>query len=124
MDGHDPFMAGTRPLAALEELIGHRFSDPMLLECALRHRSWVKDGSLAAEEAEDNERLEFLGDAVLGLVVTERLYRSSRSAEGRLTRARAPSVNGVGPPCGASAWVCRDSRCRCAGFAAPRGARR
>jgi len=81
-------MADTPPLVALEELIGHRFSDTMLLECALRHRSWVKDGNHPVN-LEDNERLEFLGDAVLGMVVTERLYRLSRSAEGRLTRARA-----------------------------------
>ncbi|GAB3732762.1 ribonuclease III [Luteimonas pelagia] len=64
--------------------IGHRFSDPALLARALRHRS---------AGAPHNERLEFLGDAVVGLVVAEVLSERWPSAdEGALTRARAELV--------------------------------
>ncbi len=52
-------------LTELEDRLGHRFSDPTLLELALRH---------ASIGARSNERLEFLGDRVLGLVIAERLY--------------------------------------------------
>ena len=78
-------------LGVLEDILGHSFADPELLERALCHRSWAKDhpdGSVG----HDNERLEFLGDAILDLVISEKLYRSSSSAEGRLTRARATLV--------------------------------
>ncbi len=84
-------MADPPSITRLQELLGHSFSDPTLLECSLCHRSWTKDQSDGAEHP-DNERLEFLGDAVLGLVITEKLYRSSASDEGRLTRARASLV--------------------------------
>jgi ribonuclease-3 len=50
---------------ALESQLGHRFADPALLKLALTH---------ASRGAESNERLEFLGDRVLGLIVAERLY--------------------------------------------------
>lgn len=53
-------------LAALEEALGHRFADRSLLKRALTHASMGADNS--------NERLEFLGDRVLGLVIAERLY--------------------------------------------------
>ncbi len=68
----------------------HEFSDPSLLELALRHRSWCSEnGGL-----ESNERLEFLGDAVLGLVITDHLYRSTPDEpEGVLARYRAELVN-------------------------------
>jgi len=82
-------MAETPAISALEDSIGYRFLDRSLLERALCHRSWAKDAGGDEQPRPDNERLEFLGDAVLGLVITERLYRSSSSAEGRLTRARA-----------------------------------
>ena len=52
-------------MAALEAQLGHTFSDPSLLKLALSH---------ASIGAESNERLEFLGDRVLGLIVAERLY--------------------------------------------------
>lgn len=50
---------------------GHRFRDPALLELALSHRSWVSE----AAAGESNERLEFLGDAVLGLAVADIAFR-------------------------------------------------
>lgn len=66
--------------------LGHRFSDLSLLEQALTHRSF---GSL------NNERLEFLGDAVLDMVVSEMLYRQFPTAsEGDLSRLRAVLVKG------------------------------
>jgi ribonuclease III len=66
--------------ALLEEKLGHRFSSPALLERALTHRSRAyedrnRDSGKRAKE--DNETLEFLGDAVLGLAVVEHLYRDN-----------------------------------------------
>ncbi len=63
---------------------GHAFRDPALLERALTHRSAA---------AVHNERLEFLGDALVGAIVAEALYvRWPKAAEGELTRARAELV--------------------------------
>jgi ribonuclease-3 len=71
-----------------EDQIGHRFSDSGLLELALTHPS-CRIGQ------NDNQRLEFLGDAVLGLVVAEALYRNNPQLdEGALDRMRAGLVNG------------------------------
>src|SRR5258706_5518238 len=70
--------------ASLERRIGYRFRDPALLAQALTHRGYGSP---------HNERLEFLGDAVLGLVVTEALYRASPAvAEGKLSRLRAELI--------------------------------
>jgi ribonuclease-3 len=84
-------MTARAPDAALSERLGHVFADPALLEMALMHASaaFERDGSRG------NERLEFLGDAVLGLVVARLLYERHPSwREGELTRARAALVNG------------------------------
>ena len=68
----------------LQELLGYRFKKTELLQQALKHRS---------AGAKHNERLEFLGDAVLELAITDLLYRQfSTSDEGRLTRFRARLV--------------------------------
>lgn len=81
----------------LESALGHAFSNPELLQRALTHRSLVNE--LAQEHADepltgDNERLEFLGDAVLGLAVAEALFRSHPEwREGELTRVRALLVS-------------------------------
>ena len=78
-------------LAALQQTLGISFNDPSLLEQALVHSSYVNEKPDIA--AASNERLEFLGDAVLGLVVAERLYQDfPHSAEGELTRLRAALV--------------------------------
>lgn len=70
--------------AALEQRLDHRFADRNLLERALTHRS---------RGADNNERLEFLGDGVLGCAVAEELYgRFPAVAEGKLTRWRAELV--------------------------------
>lgn len=81
---------GSPPTAELEEALGYSFARPALLERALVHRSFAND---TAESVADNERLEFLGDAVLGLVIADHLARTFPGvAEGRLTQARAALV--------------------------------
>jgi ribonuclease-3 len=71
-------------LAALQERLQHRFSDPRLLARALTHRSF---------SSEHNERLEFLGDSVLNLAVAALLYQRLKDLpEGDLSRVRANLV--------------------------------
>ena len=71
-------------LSALQTRLGHRFAEEALLERALRHRSFGAD---------HNERLEFLGDAVLSLAISSLLFeRFAGSDEGDLTRVRAHLV--------------------------------
>lgn len=82
---------GDPDLAALEERIGHRFVDRSFLEQALVHRSWHAENP---ESAGTNERLEFLGDAVLGFVVADVGFREMEEMpEGRLTDLRIAVVN-------------------------------
>ena len=74
----------------LSERLGHTFSAPHLLELALTHRSWAAEN----EASPHNERLEFLGDSVLGLIITEQLYRSRPDlAEGAMAKVRAAVVS-------------------------------
>ena len=78
-------------LARLEELLGHRFHDPELSITALSHPSY----SYEIDGSRGNERLEFLGDAVLGMWVAELLYEAHPEwEEGLLSRARAALVSG------------------------------
>ncbi len=84
----------TRPerLLSLSGPLGHRFSDPGLLENALTHRSFANE--VREPAVRDNERLEFLGDAVIDLFVSEKLYAARPDwTEGELSRARASLVN-------------------------------
>jgi ribonuclease-3 len=98
------------PQLALEGRLGHRFQRPDLLELALTHRSHAYEARNGAPAivlpahpdqrdqrnapGTDNEQLEFLGDAVLGLVVTEALYREfPHCTEGELTRLRSSLVS-------------------------------
>jgi len=75
----------------LEDRLGHRFSDPTLLLRALTHRSFAHEH--AAGRGENYERLEFLGDALLGLIVSEWLWRDDPgAAEGSLTRRKQSVV--------------------------------
>jgi ribonuclease-3 len=76
-------------LAHLTEVVGQDIDEPLLLR-ALTHRSYAyENGGLP-----NNERLEFLGDSVLGLVVTDALYRGHPDlAEGQLAKLRAAVVN-------------------------------
>ena len=78
--------------SAFETRIGHAFRDKTLLETAFTHRSYLNENR--ATSREHNERLEFLGDAVLELVVTEFLFaKYPERAEGDLTAYRAALVN-------------------------------
>ena len=74
----------------LQQLLGYEFGDPSLLEAALVHRSWCAENP----GAESNERLEFLGDSVLGLAVTTHIYdRFGDMPEGPLAKLRASVVS-------------------------------
>jgi len=99
----EAFLAQFADLARLESALGHEFVRSELLVHALTHRS--QSYELAMENADkpydldpvergDNERLEFLGDAVLGVVVAEALFhRHPNWQEGELTRIRAQLVS-------------------------------
>jgi ribonuclease III len=87
-------------LNKLESSIGHEFGDRNLLELALTHSSFAREAEsqLAAKGEEisvgDNEQLEFLGDAVLGLVTSHELYqRFPKFQEGQLSKLRAYLVS-------------------------------
>ncbi len=74
----------SRSLDGLSRSLGYRFQDPALLQTAVTHRSAGSD---------NNERLEFLGDAVLGYVIAEWLYTLfPEASEGQLSRLRASLV--------------------------------
>ena len=72
------------------EKLGYEFNDVELLITALTHRSYLNEHKKSASE--HNERLEFLGDAVLELVVTDALFRNHQEAEGILTAWRSALV--------------------------------
>lgn len=80
-----------RDLKVLEEKIGYTFTDFSLIKKAMIHSSYANEKHLPKYEC--NERLEFLGDAVLELVASEFLfYENSRMPEGELTKTRASLV--------------------------------
>ncbi|HEX6895461.1 MAG TPA: ribonuclease III [Bryobacteraceae bacterium] len=80
-------------LRALEDVIGHRFLRPELIERALTHRSSVYEKNTAGA-ATDNERLEFLGDSILGFLVSDMLLeRRPDFPEGRLSKLKAHLVS-------------------------------
>lgn len=88
-----PSRSDSRPidLDKLQQILGHKFHQPALISLALTHRSLVRarDGEMPS-----NERLEFLGDSVLGLVIADKLYRDYPNlAEGNLTKKKAMLVN-------------------------------
>lgn len=80
-----------KDFSQLEELIFIKFNDIELLRQALVHRSYLNENP--GFHLPHNERLEFLGDAVLELVVTEHLYKNYPNPEGDLTNWRAALVN-------------------------------
>lgn len=74
-------------LDRLQELLGYEFEDPALLMRALTHRSWANERS---EDARDNEVLEFLGDAALGLVVSDLLCtQHPEMSEGQMSKLKS-----------------------------------
>ena len=81
-----------KKLGRLEQTIGYHFKDIKLLETALSHLSYVNETGL--KYSESNERLEFLGDAVLDLIVSEYLFgRFTTAREGELTRIKSSIVS-------------------------------
>ena len=78
-------------LAELENKIGFEFKNKDLLLTALTHRSYLNENP--SWHLDHNERMEFLGDAVLELVVTEYLYKNYPNPEGEMTNWRAALVN-------------------------------
>ena len=91
---------GAQGPRALDRVLGVRFRDADLRRLALTHRSYAFENELPA----NNERLEFLGDAVLGIVVTDMAFREfPEMPEGELAKLRAAIVN-----MGALADVARD----------------
>ena len=95
--------------SALEAMLGYTFRDRSLLEQALRHASWCNEHT--GPKLADNERLEFLGDAVLDLVVGHKLmtrYPQLREGELSVTRAQVVSETGlseVARKLGIGAWL-------------------
>jgi ribonuclease III len=89
--------AQSESLSRLELALGYSFQRMELLAHALTHRTFTHEaGSAELEERGDNQRLEFLGDAVLGLVVAELLYKRHPGwQEGELSRMRVQFVNRV-----------------------------
>ena len=78
-------------LLELEKKAGYQFHDRRLLERAMTHKSYINEAHM--EKYESNERLEFLGDAVLELVTSEFLFQDeAKFPEGELTRMRASIV--------------------------------
>ena len=105
-------------LEELHQRVGYAFREPALLEEALTHGSLRHEqltggvpGAAAGEDPGNNERLEFLGDAIVGMLVAESLYRRFPGLrEGQLTRLRAALVSRkhlgeVGKSLGLGKWL-------------------
>ena len=86
-------MADKKDLSLFEKKIDIKFKDKNLLRQVFIHRSYLNEN--VGFDLDHNERLEFLGDAVLELVVTEFLYENYKNPEGDLTNWRAALVKGV-----------------------------
>jgi ribonuclease-3 len=83
-------MERSEPAQRIEDALGHRFERPERLTLALTHRSFAHENRRAPG---DNERLEFLGDSILGAAAAELLYAGfPEASEGELTRRRADLV--------------------------------
>ena len=82
-------MSAGKEQKKLEERLGYRFNDPALLHHALTHSSYTNESRVKHKEEPSNERLEFLGDSVLQILISECLYsRYPQVAEGVLTKFR------------------------------------
>jgi ribonuclease III len=77
----------------LQKKINYKFKNPEILEKALTHKTYAFE---AKTPIEYNERLEFLGDSILGFIVAEKLYQANKYfSEGELTRRRSTLVNNL-----------------------------
>ena len=87
-------MAGMNDaILTVQERLGYVFNDPELLKLSLTHPSFAQD---SGSEEGSNQRLEFLGDAILGMVIAELLYHHyPHEQEGFLTRRRSALVKGA-----------------------------
>lgn len=91
------------PLRSLEKRLGHRFRKRDLLVAALTHPSHRHE--IGGEGAEDNQRLEFLGDAVIGLLAAEHLYAGDpEMREGEMTKLRSVLTNRAGLAAVGATW--------------------
>lgn len=87
--------ASSRPYRRLEQQLGYAFTDERQCQTALTHKSWLNEAPRSSRA--DNERFEFLGDAVLNLVVSDALMQRFPSrSEGDLSKTRAVIVNEAG----------------------------
>lgn len=77
-------------IAELEQIIGYTFKDKGIIKQALSHSSYANERKIPGGS---NERLEFLGDSVLSIVVSEHLYTNLNVAEGELTKPE--SISGL-----------------------------
>ncbi len=85
-------MTWREAIKSLEDTLGYHFQNPLLLEAALTHKSHRYETN--EKEAQDNEKLEFLGDAVLDLVLSDLLMKHfPNDQEGALSKKRASLVN-------------------------------
>jgi ribonuclease-3 len=90
LDDKNPVPKSKSDLNSLEEVLAVKFTDSKYLHQALIHRSYLNEHK---SEGESNERLEFLGDSVLSLIVSTRLYHDFTSyPEGKLTNLRSALV--------------------------------
>lgn len=78
-----------KSLSGLEAVLGHSFANRSLLETAVTHSSYANEGHGARQY---NERLEFLGDSVLGFITADHLFARDNRSEGELTKLRAALV--------------------------------
>ena len=86
-------MAMGKDLISLLDVLSYEFTDISLLDCALTHTSYANEMKSRGIRLPSNERMEFLGDAVLELVISEYIYKNnSRLPEGKLTTLRKNAV--------------------------------
>jgi len=92
--GVDPIQADPAAIRELEAILNHRFEQPGILRRALTHSSLAHERGSVEPQREDNETLEFLGDAIVGMVAAEHVYRLYPELfEGDLTRLRGALVS-------------------------------
>lgn len=82
-----------KDIEEFQKIIGYQFKNKKLLETALTHSSYINENKYSEEVPEDNERLEFFGDAIIEFYVSEYLFqKNSGIPEGDLTKLRASMV--------------------------------